>query len=333
MKKFIILMSMMLGLCSVVVFQNCSKSKSGSASGTSVDDLDVDGSGRILKSVRYYQGGGFPGPNGPNQTDFTVEIQHSQYATITVEGDEGDCDRMKVITATQISSIVNLLNTMQYRVKPPSDVYRVDGGETFIELRYRDSSEVLKLYIDAAEAEVGVFEIVRNQAEINDLLLDLYEGNGYVESCYAINFDQTPVIRFFRGGWYGLPNTPNWSHDYVLDLNTRVLKSKVNTPNCSKSRTLSQNDVAGIKAIISSGNISKKQPSEPQMADGAYEYIEFYESSAQVSSSGAKQIPVVHLIRDMAGIGDLAFDGSTVTISTALKSLVDNQSFGNQTCP
>lgn len=313
MKQIVIILATLMGLSSVLIFQNCSKSKGASGINVTTSGQPTT-NGKILSEVRYFSGGGFPGPNGPNFTDFTVTFYHAQLATLTKQGLDADCDLSQTLSAAQISQIVGLLNSIAYSPKPKSDNHRVDGGETFIEIKYQGSSELLKLYIDAAEAAEGVFEIVQGGDQLNDYLVGLYSNGTYAESCLSVNWDEVSVVRYFRGGWYGPAGQKNWSHDYVLNMSSGSLSSKVDDPLCGGSRIVSATELNAMKALISAEVISKKSVGEPIMADGVTETLQF---------TSADGVDRVFLTRSSAGVGNLVFEHST-NISNLMKSLVDN---------
>lgn len=318
MRRIIVAFVALLTLVSVLVFQNCSKSKNANSV---VTDLDDDGTtdSKVLSEIRYYSGGGFPGPNGPMFTDFTVQFFNSKSAVLkkkvpVVDPKSPACDLTKNISETEIANILSILNSVLYTTKGKSDVTRVDGGETFIEIKYKNSSEVLKLYIDAMEAPEGVYEIVENGDELNDYLVDLYEGNDYVESCLTIDWKQVSALRYFRGGWYPAPGQKNWSHDYVLNLSSGALKGKVDDPLCGATRTVSASELNAMKSIISASVITKKSQGEAMMADGVIETVEL---------TYATEVKKVHLHRPMASYKDLVF-ATPQDISNVMKAVVDN---------
>lgn len=107
--------------------------------------------------------------------------------------------------------------------------------------------------------------------------------------------------RYWRGGWFPAPNTPNWSHDMDFIFNddsTITVKSKTTDQFCFKSDiVLDQEQRQKWEIVYSSLEVKPLDDGTPMMADGGVEVLILVFSD--------KSTKTIHLAHWDAGPGDL----------------------------
>ena len=107
--------------------------------------------------------------------------------------------------------------------------------------------------------------------------------------------------RYWRGGWFGAPNTPNWSHDMDFIFNedsTITVKSKTIDSLCFKTEIILDRDQRKKWEILYAALAVNPIPNDgPMMADGGAEVLILVFSD--------KSTTTIHLAPLDAGPGDL----------------------------
>ncbi|MGE4133972.1 MAG: hypothetical protein AB7F86_20210 [Bdellovibrionales bacterium] len=131
-------------------------------------------------------------------------------------------------------------------------------------------------------------------------------------------------LHYFRGGWYGMPNTANWAHDYVIKFNQPIngvipVAGKDPDALCFRTGGMDQaqvqvlaNLLSGLKLAVSTG---------PQGADAGVETIEV------TLDDGEKR--TYHLMRFEAPLGAY-YATNPEGLSAFLNDLGDNLAVGCQ---
>lgn len=82
--------------------------------------------------------------------------------------------------------------------------------------------------------------------------------------------------KYFRGGWFGPADVPNWSHDVTIEEKNGVLtvSAKATDALCGKvSQTLSEAQIAELQKLISELEVKEVPADAPLMVDGGTRQI------------------------------------------------------------
>ncbi len=86
-----------------------------------------------------------------------------------------------------------------------------------------------------------------------------------------LDIESTPEkISYFDGGWYGLPNVPNWRLKVDIDRSGNKINAKVQTPSCTVAGTITAKDYVALDTAML--NVATKVD-EVSMVDGGDEVI------------------------------------------------------------
>ena len=142
-------------------------------------------------------------------------------------------------------------------------------------------------------------------------------------------FEDYDEISYYRGGWFGAPDTPNWSHDFKLEIKTGHLNSFLGDRLCGGILEISKEEIAALKTEFDAAVLQNAPDEVISAVDAGSERIHLRKFNSATHEL-EKEISI-SLSRMTLEPGEL-FVVQPEKLSAAMKALVDNKIFDAVYC-
>lgn len=140
------------------------------------------------------------------------------------------------------------------------------------------------------------------------------KDNGHVPDTVTQQSETVASFKYYKGGFYPPPNSPNWSNDMIITFTTTGFSIEGRHPDalCGRSGPYTEAQAKVLFDLVSALIVSVKAPGGPQTADAGVEYIEITSSQGVVKK--------YHLMNMEVPVGEM-FAVNPQNIRTYLQDL------------